>query len=35
MAVPIGLGSHDIAVARLVYDRVKERSDGIRFDFLG
>ena len=35
MAVPIGLGSHDIAVARLVYDRMKERNDGVSFDFLG
>lgn len=34
MAVPIGLGSHDIAVAKLVYDRLEEAGDGVRFDFL-
>jgi alanine dehydrogenase len=35
MVVPIGLGSHDIAVAHLAYERLKETKDAIRFDFLG
>ncbi|HVA06943.1 MAG TPA: hypothetical protein VNG12_09410, partial [Acidimicrobiales bacterium] len=32
--VPIGLGTHDIALAKLAYDRLASRGQGQRFQFV-